>query len=118
MVKYIVRVDNAQDLKDEIIYRISQQVDQYGRDILTWGIYNTNDDTVIEHTKDQWEDKGCIAIIVNDDNDKLMFKFHYWDSYPKEYRNDIDEKYLLGRLTELYSSFTNPFQWSKPFCGF
>lgn len=103
-MEYIINVENAQDFKDEIIYRITEQEDKDGSAILTWGIESAGDDTVIVHTKDQWEEKGCIQILVNKQNNKLKFEFNYWQNYPDEDCNEVDERYILGRATELLLS--------------
>lgn len=54
---------------------------------------------VLVHTTDQWAEKGCITIKSDTSRNELQVRFHYWDSYSE--RDNADDKYMLGRFTEL-----------------
>ena len=51
------------------------------------------------HTAEQWAEKGCIQLTPMIGLEELQVRFHYWDDC-EEQAND-DDKYMLGRLTEL-----------------
>ena len=53
------------------------------------------------HTPQQWSDKGYLDLIANSDNDRISVNFYYWSNYPSDQRNNVDEKYILGRFSEL-----------------
>lgn len=100
-MRYIIYAEDAQRLKDEIIYRVSNSEDKKGCSIDTWSIYNINNDIVIEHTTGQWENKGCLLLKVNDDNNKILVTFKYYNSCSDEDVSENDEGYILGRFSEL-----------------
>lgn len=51
------------------------------------------------HTVEQWAEKGCIQLTPMIGLEELQVRFQYWDDC-EEQTND-DDKYMLGRLTEL-----------------
>ena len=76
--------------------------DPQGKVIDTWD-YTTNDkeEERLIHTTQQWEEKGCLSLTASEDNDYILVKFHYWSSFKKEDRSGDEDKYYLGRFTEL-----------------
>ena len=78
------------------------KVDAQRNTIDTWDYTTADDDEeVLVHTPQQWDKKGCQSLTASIDNDYIQVKFHYWKSFKKEERNGDEEKYYLGRLTEL-----------------
>lgn len=78
------------------------KIDPQGKTIDTWD-YTTADDNedVLIHTTQQWEEKGCLSLTASEDDDYVLVKFHYWSSFKKEERSGDEDKYYLGRFTEL-----------------
>ena len=78
------------------------KIDPQGVAIDTWDIKTADDgEEVLIHTTQQWEEKGCLSLTPSKDNDFIKVKFHYWSSFKKEERNGDEDKYYLGRFTEL-----------------
>ena len=99
-MNYIIHTPSAVRLKKEIAYRVLAGVDSDGKDIMTWKCVETEaNDKVLVYTADQWENKGCITLKHNTSHNALKVRFHYWDTC--EYRSNDDDKYMLGRFTEL-----------------
>ena len=99
-MNYIIYTSNADRLKEEILDRVSEKLDVNGNRIATWDCVETDeDDVVLVHTAEQWAEKGCIQLTPMIGLEELQVRFHYWDDY-EEQTND-DDKYMLGRLTEL-----------------
>ena len=87
-------------LKQEIIKRVSEKISHNGNGIATWQCVETDgSDKVFVHTKDQWAEKGCIALHQDAKPDELQVRFYYWGSWKD--RGLADDKYMLGRFTEL-----------------
>lgn len=86
--------------KDEDENRV--KIDPQGVAIDTWD-YTTNDknEERLIHTTQQWDKKGCLSLSPSKENDFIKVKFHYWSSFKKEERNGDEDKYYLGRFTEL-----------------
>ena len=53
------------------------------------------------HTTQQWDKKGCLSLKSSKDNDFMKVEFYYWSSFKEEERSDDEDKYYLGRFTEL-----------------
>lgn len=80
----------------------SVKIDPQGKTIDTWN-YTTADDgeEVLIHTTQQWDKKGCLSLAPSKDNDFIKVKFYYWSSFKEEERSGDEDKYYLGRFTEL-----------------
>ena len=99
-MNYIIHTPSVARLKKEIFDRISEKVDANGKGIATWQVAETGgSEKVLVHTVDQWAEKGCITLKQEPGRNKLLARFCYWDSC--EERSDDDDKYMLGRFTEL-----------------
>ena len=99
-MNYIIKTPSATKLKKEIIDCVSRKVDANGKGIATWQCVETDaSEKVLVHTTDQWAEKGCITIKSDISRNELQVRFHYWDSYSE--RDNADDKYMLGRFTEL-----------------
>ena len=99
-MNYIIKTPSATKLKKEIIDCVSRKVDANGKGIATWQCVETDaSEKVLVHTTDQWAEKGCIIIKSDISRNELQVRFHYWDSCPE--RDNADDKYMLGRFTEL-----------------
>ncbi len=101
---YKIETNDAQLLRNEIVECIKQGKDEFEREIDTWKIeiVNKNRDVLV-HNTDQWKEKGNLHLDIDEqDNSKIIcVTFHYWKKCPKEERSKDDEKYILGRFTEL-----------------
>jgi len=110
-MNYIIHTPSAVRLKKEIVDCVLAGVDsrsarllpegrKNGKDIMTWKCVETEaNDKVLVYTVDQWGEKGCITLKHNTSHNALKVRFHYWDSC--EDRSNDDDKYMLGRFTEL-----------------
>ena len=99
-MNYIIHTPSAVRLKKEIVDSVLAGEDSKGKDIITWKCVETEaNDKVLVYTADQWEEKGCITLKHNTSHNALKVRFHYWDSC--ENRSNDDDKYMLGRFTEL-----------------
>ena len=86
--------------KDEDRKRV--KIDPQGVAIDTWAFKNTDEgEEVLIHTTQQWDKKGCISLTESEDNDYVQVSFYYWSSFKKEKWNGDEDKYYLGRFTEL-----------------
>ncbi len=86
--------------KDEDGNRV--KVDPLKKTIDTWDYTTADDDKeVLVHTTQQWDKKGCLSLTASNNNDYIRVKFHYWRKFKKEERSGDEEKYYLGRFTEL-----------------
>ena len=99
-MNYIIHTPSAVRLKKEILESVSNNADANGKTIATWHCVETEaNDRVLVHTTDQWEEKGYITLKQNKSHNELKVRFHYWDSC--EDRSNDDDRYMLGRFTEL-----------------
>ena len=73
-MNYIIHTPSARRLKDEILGRVSDKVDGNGK-------------------------KGCVTLTQVAGTNDLQVRFHYWETWEK--RDNGDDKYILGRFTEL-----------------
>ena len=86
--------------KDEDGNRV--KIDPQGVAIDTWDFKTTDEgEEVLIHTTQQWDKKGCISLTESEDNDYVQVSFYYWSSFKKEKWNGDEDKYYLGRFTEL-----------------
>ena len=86
--------------KDEDGNRV--KIDPQGVAIDTWDFKTTDEgEEVLIHTTQQWDKKGCISLTESEDNDDVQVSFYYWSSFKKEKWNGDEDKYYLGRFTEL-----------------
>lgn len=100
-MKYrIITTDATKSIKT-IIQCVKAYKDPQGKGIDTWKIQKSKDEELLVHTPDQWENVGCLSLTPNDENDEIKVNFHYWMNYPTKDRNGDEDKYLLGRFTEL-----------------
>lgn len=100
MMNYIIYTPSATRLKKEILVRVSDKIDSNGNGIATWQCVETDTgERVLVHTTDQWAEKGCIIIQQAHSYNELQVSFHYWESCDE--KTIDDDKYLLGRFTEL-----------------
>ena len=99
-MNYVIHTPSATRLKQEITKCISEKIDANGNGIATWQCVETGgSDKVFVHTKDQWAEKGCIALYQNARRNELQVHFCYWDSWKE--RGLTDDKIMFGRFTEL-----------------
>lgn len=100
-MKYIISTNDASNVINTIFDCVKKGEDLQKGKIDSWKVRTINRKNYLVHTPEQWADKGCLTLTSNEQNDKITVKFYYWSSYPKDQRNDVDEKYILGRFTEL-----------------
>ena len=101
-MNYTIKTPSANRLKKEILNRVSEKADANGKGIATWQCVETDtNEVVLVHTKDQWEEKGCLKLTPTIAGNDLQVRFHYWSSFDENNKCNDDEKYLLGRFTEL-----------------
>ena len=99
-MNYIIYTPSARKLKDEILARVSAKVDGNGIGITTWQCVETDSvDKVLVLTEGQWAEKGCIVITQIAVSNELQVRFFYWETCTD--RDNADDKYMLGRFTEL-----------------
>lgn len=100
-MKYTIVTTDAVKSINTIIKCIKAQKDPQNKGIDTWNIKKINGEELLVHTPDQWGNIGCLSLTPNDTNDKIEVKFYYWKGYPMKDRTGEEDKYLLGRFTEL-----------------
>lgn len=109
-MEYKIYCDNAARLINTIFSCFKKKdkdgnrvkVDPQGKIIDTWDFTTANDDEeVLVHITQQWDKKGCLSLIPSKDNDFIKVKFYYWSSFKEEERTGDENKYYLGRFTEL-----------------
>lgn len=99
-MNYIIQTPSARRLKEEIIKCVETKADANGNGIAAWQCVETDDgNKALVLTEGQWAEKGCIALIVDFAISEVQVCFFYWDSC--EYQENGDDKYMLGRFTEL-----------------
>ena len=102
-MNYIIQTPSARRLKDEIINSVASKTDANGNGIATWQCVDTDgSDKALVLTDGQWAEKGCITLTQVTGRSELQIRFFYWDTY--ESRGNNDDKYMLGRFTELLLS--------------
>ena len=99
-MNYIIHTPSARKLKEEIFASVSAKVDSNGIGITTWQCVETDSaDKVLVLTEGQWAEKGCITITQTAGSKELLVRFFYRETC--EDREVGDDKYMLGRFTEL-----------------
>lgn len=99
-MNYTIYTPSARKLKDEILARVSAKIDGNGIGITTWQCVETDSaDKVLVLTEGQWAEKGCITIKQIAGSNELQVRFFYWETC--EGRENGDDKFMLGRFTEL-----------------
>ncbi len=99
-MNYIIQTPSARELKEEILEKVSAKVDGNGLGITTWQCVETNSsDKDLVLTKKQWAEKGCVTLTQVAGKKELKVKFFYWETCND--RENSDDKYLLGKFTEL-----------------
>lgn len=101
-MKYIIRTLNSEHVLATIIEGVENNKDENGSSIDTWSIKTvSNGRKVLVHTAPAWEHKGCIILSSNSKVEEISASFHYWANCNEEDRHPDDDKYMLGRFTEL-----------------
>ena len=102
-MNYIIHTPSVARLKKEILDRVSEKVDANGKGIATWQVEETDGgDKALVLTEGQWAEKGCITLTQMSGSNELQVRFFYWETC--EDRDNGDDKYMLGRFTELLLS--------------
>lgn len=100
IMNYIIQTPSARRLKEEILKSVESKADANGNGIATWQCVETDSaDKALVLTEGQWAEKGCITLTQVERRNELQVRFFYWESWVN--REDGDDKYMLGRFTEL-----------------
>ena len=103
VMNYIIQTPSARRLKEEIIKRVSDRVDGNGNDIANWQCEETDGgDKALVLTEGQWAEKGCITLTQVTGRNELQVRYFKWENGVE--RENGDDKYMLGRFTELLLS--------------
>ena len=101
-MKYIINTIDSEYIKSVIIEGVEQKKDVKGSEIDTWEIKKTAlGEKVLVHTASAWVNKGCIMLKANKKNGEISAMFHYLTKCEENEKNPDDDKYMLGRFTEL-----------------
>ena len=108
-MRYQILTDDANLVINTILDCIEKGKGLNGEDILTWEIPSVFKRTpnglkqikYIVHSPEQWGKMGGIKLKADSINRFILITFNYWNSFPMEERAEEDEKYILGRFTEL-----------------
>ena len=101
-MQYTISTNDAKKAINTIFGCVKKGEDLQKVGIDSWIVQKgTSGNEHLVHTPQQWSDKGYIDLIANSDNNKISVKFNYWGDFPQDQRNVVDEKYILGRFTEL-----------------
>ena len=102
-MNYVIQTPSARRLKEEIIKSVESKADANGNGIATWQCVETDaGDKALVLTEGQWAEKGCITLTQVAEHNELQVRFLYWETC--EDRENSDDKYMLGRFTELLLS--------------
>ena len=86
-----------------MVKRVSEKADGNGNGIATWKCVETDDgDSVLVLTEGQWAEKGCITLTQVAGRNELQVRYFNWENGVE--RENGDDKYMLGRFTELLLS--------------
>ena len=97
---YIIKTPSATKLKKEIIDCVSSKVDANGNGIVTWQCVETDGcDKALVLTEGQWAEKGCLTLTQVVGRNELQVRYFNWENGVE--RENGDDKYMLGRFTEL-----------------
>ena len=100
-MQYTISTNDAKKAINTIFDCVKKGEDPSKGKIDSWKVQQSSDKEYLVHTPQQWSDKGCLGLNANDANDRITVKFYYWSSCPQNQRNVVDEKYILGRFSEL-----------------
>ena len=99
----IIQTPSARRLKEEILKSVASKADGNGNGIANWQCVETDSaDKALVLTEGQWAEKGCITLTQVKGRNELQVRFFYWETC--EGRDNNDDKYMLGRFTELLLS--------------
>ena len=99
-MNYIIQTQNARKLKEEILNSVAGKADANGNGIVTWQCVETDGgDKVLVLTEGQWAEKGCLSLTQVAGRNELQVRFFNWQNGVE--RENGDDKYMLGRFTEL-----------------
>lgn len=102
-MNYIIQTPSARRQKEEILKSVSEKADANGNGIVNWQCVETDGgDKALVLTEGQWAEKGCITLTKVAGRNELQVRFFYWESWVN--RENGDDKYMLGRFTELLLS--------------
>ena len=97
---YTIHTPSATRLKKEILDKVSAGADANAMIIDTWKCVETEDgDTVLTYTVDGWNEKGCIALKLNQSHNQIQVRYYNWGNCEKS--GNGDDKIMLSRFTEL-----------------
>lgn len=101
-MNYTILTNGANKTIKTIFDSVKKGKDPNGKGIDTWGVTTTDkDEEVLIHTADQWAEIGNLHLIPNEDNKSIQIVFRYWSNWTKEHEKGDEERYILGRFTEL-----------------
>ena len=97
---YTIQTPSARRLKEEIVKRVSEKADASGNGIANWQCVETDGgDSALVLTEGQWAEKGCITLTQVAGRNELQVRYFNWENGVE--RENGDDKYMLGRFTEL-----------------
>ncbi|MBQ0088866.1 MAG: hypothetical protein KBT27_06010 [Prevotellaceae bacterium] len=101
-MSYKIHTKDANSLIETIFTCVQKGEDPKGKEIKTWSIKEASGGIKrLVHTKENWAEIGNIGLSSNEENDIIVAKFRYWESYEEDNRSGDEGKYYLGRFTEL-----------------
>lgn len=99
-MNYMIKTPSARRLKEEIIKSVASKADANGNGIVNWQCVETDGgDKALVLTEGQWAEKGCVTFTQVVGRNELQVRFFYWET--SDARDSNDDKYMLGRFTEL-----------------
>ncbi len=99
-MNYIIQTPSVARLKKEILESVSAKADTNGNGIATWQCVKTDGgDKALVLTEGQWAEKGCITLTQVTGRNELQARYFNWENGVE--RENGDDKYMLGRFTEL-----------------
>lgn len=102
-MNYIIQTPSVRRLKEEIIKRVSDKEDGNGYDIANWQCEETDGgDKALVLTEGQWAERGCLTLTQVAGRNELQVRYFKWENGVE--RDNGDDKYMLGRFTELVLS--------------
>ena len=102
-MNYIIQTPSARRLKEEILKSVESKADGNRNGIVNWQCVDIDGgDKALVLTEGQWAEKGCITVTQVAGRNELQVRFFYWETC--EAKDNNDDKYMLGRFTELLLS--------------
>lgn len=99
-MNYIIQTPSARRLKEEILKSVESKADANGSGIVNWKCVEIDGaDKALVLTEGQWAEKGCVTLTQVVERNEMQVRFFYWKTC--EVRDNNDDKYMLGRFTEL-----------------